>query len=70
VPAPQITLAEGFSDGRGGFHVKIDPKTQRAVPRGKFSFIDLAGSERGADTVRVDGGPALIAVTARPQPRR
>ena len=50
----QITLAEGVSDGAGGVVVRMDARTGRAVARGKFSFIDLAGSERGADTVHND----------------
>jgi kinesin family member 2/24 len=44
-----ITLAHAAADGRGGVVVKTDPKTGRANALGKFSFIDLAGSERGAD---------------------
>jgi hypothetical protein len=50
----QITIAEGVSNGKGSLVVKQDPKSGRVKPRGKFSFIDLAGSERGADTVHND----------------
>lgn len=45
-----ITLGEGTSDGKGGVNARVESRTGRIKPRGKFSFIDLAGSERGADT--------------------
>jgi kinesin family protein 2/24 len=50
----QVTLAEAVADGKGGLHVLTDPRTKNVKAKGKFSFIDLAGSERGADTTNND----------------
>lgn len=50
----QITLAEAVTDGKGGTVVLTDAHTKHVKAKGKFSFIDLAGSERGADTVNTD----------------
>ena len=50
----QITLAEAVTDGKGGTVVLTDARTRHVKAKGKFSFIDLAGSERGADTVHND----------------
>lgn len=50
----QITLAHAQADGKGGLNVITDPRTRHVAAKGKFSFIDLAGSERGADTFKND----------------
>jgi len=50
----QVTLAEAVADGKGGLHILTDPRTKNVKAKGKFSFIDLAGSERGADTTNND----------------
>lgn len=51
----QITVANAVSLGPGaGVQILIDPRTRKAQAVGKFSVIDLAGSERGADTMHND----------------
>jgi kinesin family protein 2/24 len=50
----QITLAEAMTDGKGATVVLTDAHTKHVKAKGKFSFIDLAGSERGADTTNND----------------
>ena len=49
-----IGLATAVADGRGGSTLRLEPSTRRAACNGKISFIDLAGSERGADTTASD----------------
>jgi hypothetical protein len=50
----QIVLAEAVADGKGGVVVLTDNRTKKVKALGKFSVIDLAGSERGADTMHND----------------